>query len=68
MRNYIYKNLNKLGVGIDVLSLDIQRGRDHGVPPYYQYMEFCQKDIGKIRDWDDLLPNILAEVTIFRLH
>lgn len=62
MRNHIYKQLNNDGIGVDVISIDIQRGRDHGIAPYYQYMEYCQKNATKVRNWDDLLANISPKV------
>ncbi|XP_030370312.1 chorion peroxidase [Scaptodrosophila lebanonensis] len=35
----------------DVLAFDIQRGRDHGLQPYFKYLEVC-KNI-KINNWKD---------------
>lgn len=41
------------GAGIDLYSVDIQRGRDTGINPFYVYVEYCT---GKtVRDWADLL-------------
>ena len=48
------------GPGVDLLSLDIQRGRDHGLPPYCQYREYC--GFGKVDTFEDLAPLIPEEV------
>ncbi|KAJ8935261.1 hypothetical protein NQ318_007071 [Aromia moschata] len=39
--------------GFDVLSLDIQRGRDHGLPGYVHYRSLC--GMPEVRDYDDLV-------------
>lgn len=44
--------------GLDLVSLNIQRGRDHGLPSYPRWREFCTKD--KIRSFRDL-KNILYD-------
>lgn len=62
MRNKLYKNGNQYGVGIDLSSIDIQRARDHGLAPYYQYVELCSSV--KINKWSDLEAFILPEVYI----
>ncbi|XP_018334642.1 peroxidase-like, partial [Agrilus planipennis] len=53
--------------GYDVLSLDIQRGRDHGLPSYTSYRTLCGlPEVSSFDDLDDVIPqktiNILKEV------
>jgi hypothetical protein len=37
--------------GLDLVSLNLQRGRDHGLPPYVEWREHCK--FSKIADWTD---------------
>lgn len=59
---FIFKILNKLfknkkDIGLDLLSIDILRGRDHGIPAYHKYRNICKMK-SKIEVFDDLYPHI----------
>lgn len=41
---------------MDGLSLDIQRGRDHGLPPYVDCREYC--GLSKVSRFEDLASSI----------
>lgn len=49
MAHLLFKTNN---VGTDVLALDIQRGRDHGLSSYTNYYKQCTGT--RIDSWDDL--------------
>ena len=38
---------------MDLVSLNIQRGREHGIPSYNRWREWC--GLHTINTWDDLL-------------
>eukprot|EP00102_Acyrthosiphon_pisum_P024336 XP_016661546.1 PREDICTED: peroxidase mlt-7-like [Acyrthosiphon pisum] len=41
---------------MDILSLDIQRSRDHGIPSYTQFRKYCGlKDIENMQDLSEIM-------------
>jgi hypothetical protein len=53
---------NSDGVGMDLLTVDIVRGRDHGLAPYHVYRENCH--LSPAETFDDLYPSISKEVSV----
>ena len=47
-------------LGIDLVALNLQRGRDHGLPGYIKYREIC--NVGPTKSFYDLENNISREV------
>ena len=66
LRNRLFNNFNKLHLGYDLLSNDINRARDAGLQTYVKYITYCFPNI-VIKKWDDLLRYISEEVQIFHL-
>ncbi|GIX94018.1 peroxidasin [Caerostris extrusa] len=53
--NHLFaKEMN--GPGLDLFSINVQRGRDHGLPPYTKWREAC--NLPKIKDYPDLKGTI----------
>lgn len=46
--------------GVDLVSLDLQRGRDFGVPPYNKIRQLC--GLSKANSFNDLSDQISQEV------
>jgi len=53
IRNHLFESSPGRG-GLDLVAVNVQRGRDHGLPGYNQYREICMVKGGKAREWSDL--------------
>lgn len=49
-------------LGLDAVSLDIARGRDHGLPGYNYYRRYCGLPVA--RTFNDFLDYISVEVRL----
>nr|XP_046910978.1 peroxidase-like [Dermatophagoides farinae]XP_046910979.1 peroxidase-like [Dermatophagoides farinae] len=56
LRNHLYKSKNELS-GSDLPAMNIQRGRDHGIPGYVHYLQLCFEDkITTFEQLDQYMP------------
>ena len=51
LRNHLFESSSGRG-GLDLVAVNIQRGRDHGLPGYNKYKEICTGQ--KASSFDDL--------------
>lgn len=40
VKNYLLRKKGEL-FGSDLIARNIHRGRDHGIPPYINYLKYC---------------------------
>ncbi len=45
-------NVVKRNANLDLVSLNIQRGRDHGLPAYHEWRKYCQ--LPSVHTWEDM--------------
>ena len=59
--NHLFQAKNKT-FGMDLVALNVQRGRDHGLPGYNAFRELC--GLGRVTDFDfltDIIPLKIVE-------
>ncbi|KAK3108240.1 hypothetical protein FSP39_003895 [Pinctada imbricata] len=52
IRNRLFENVED--VGFDLTALNIQRGRDHGLPAYVDWRVYCELDTEKLISFQEL--------------
>merc|ERR1712234_73146 len=50
--NHLFEQRGKPKSGMDLIALNIQRGRDHGLPGYIHHLRDCTGQ--QVRSWTDL--------------
>nr|AAO33164.1 major ampullate gland peroxidase [Trichonephila senegalensis] len=58
--DYLYKAPNA-DFGSDLSSVDMRRGRDHGLPPYVHLVNYCSDGNIKISSFKDLSPRLMSK-------
>ncbi|XP_037518159.1 chorion peroxidase-like [Rhipicephalus sanguineus] len=63
--NYLFREPGKT-FGHDLFAIDIQRGRDHGIRPYVDYVRLCRNVT--VESFEDLVRHKLMPSNIARLY
>lgn len=58
--NHLFEDKNVPFSGMDLIALNIQRARDHGIPPYNEYRVKC--NLTRAYTFDDLSKEIDANL------
>lgn len=58
--NHLFEEPKKPFSGMDLISLNLQRARDHGIPGYNEYRAKC--NLTKARTFDDLSSDIPLKI------
>lgn len=58
--NHLFEEPKKPFSGMDLISLNLQRARDHGIPPYNDYREKC--NLTRAKTFEDLVSDIPAKI------
>jgi hypothetical protein len=58
--NHLFEDVKIPFSGIDLVALNVQRARDHGIPGYNNYRALC--NLKRAQNWDDLSREIPPEV------
>lgn len=58
--NHLFENRNIPFSGIDLIALNVQRARDHGIPGYNHYRALC--NLKKAKTFEDLSREMTPEV------
>lgn len=57
--NHLFESSSSSATGgLDLVALNIQRGRDHGIPGYVEYRKICRVNGGQANSFNDLRSNI----------
>merc|ERR1712077_143384 len=60
--DHLFEEKGKEFTGLDLGALNIQRGRDHGLPGYNKFRELC--GLGRVSQFSqmsDLIPALIVE-------
>lgn len=66
IRHDIFNAGSPNGIGLDLLAVDIARGRDQGLSPYVVYLNLASSGVLNVQDWCDL-KGIISEVVMFEI-
>ncbi|KAL5279193.1 DBLOX family protein [Megaselia abdita] len=58
--NHLFEDRKIPFSGVDLIALNVQRARDHGIPSYNNYRALC--NLKRARSWNDLSREIPSEV------